>query len=102
LASSGSNERCKAALASSTIGEIEAAFATLAHERPDALFVVADSFFTSRRVQITNLAARGRMAAAYSSRDFVEVGGLMSYCSEASCHSSGCKFRRQRRVQSMS
>jgi putative tryptophan/tyrosine transport system substrate-binding protein len=69
-------------LNASTIGEIEAAFATLAHERPDPLFVVADSFFTSRRVQITNLAARGRMAAAYSSRDFVEVGGLMSYGSD--------------------
>jgi putative ABC transport system substrate-binding protein len=43
---------------------------------------VADSFFASRRVQITDLAARGRMVAAYSSRDFVEVGGLMSYGSD--------------------
>jgi putative ABC transport system substrate-binding protein len=66
-------------LNASTSREIDAAFATLARERPDALFVLADNFFSSRRVQITNLAARGRMVAAYSSRDFVEVGGLMSY-----------------------
>jgi putative ABC transport system substrate-binding protein len=70
-------------LNASTIGEIEAAFASPAHERPDALFVVADSFFTSRRVQITNLAMRNRMVAAYSSRDFVQVGGLMSYGADA-------------------
>jgi putative tryptophan/tyrosine transport system substrate-binding protein len=66
-------------LNASTSGEIDAAFATLARERPDALFVSPDAFFTSRRVQITTLAARGRIAAAYSLRDFVVAGGLMSY-----------------------
>jgi putative ABC transport system substrate-binding protein len=67
------------ALNASTIPEIDAAFATLARERPDALFVPPDSFFTSRRVQITTLAARERIAAAYPSGDYVAVGGLMSY-----------------------
>jgi putative tryptophan/tyrosine transport system substrate-binding protein len=66
-------------LNASTSGEIDAAFATLARERPDALFVAPDSFFTSRRVQIATLAARDRIAAAYANRDLVEVGGLMSY-----------------------
>ena len=66
-------------LNASTSREIDAAFATLARERPDALFVTPDTFFTSRRVQITTLAARGRIAAAYGPRDFAEVGGLMSY-----------------------
>src|SRR4029077_15032747 len=47
--------------------------------RPDCLFVAADLFFTSRRVQIANLAARAGIAAAYGLREFVEVGGLMSY-----------------------
>jgi putative ABC transport system substrate-binding protein len=65
-------------LNASTIGEIEAAFATLARERPDALFVSPDGFFTSRRVQITTLAARGRIPATYPNRDFVVAGGLMS------------------------
>jgi putative tryptophan/tyrosine transport system substrate-binding protein len=63
----------------STIGEIEAAFATLAREPPDALFVAADAFFTSRRVQIATLAAAGRIPASYSVRDLVAAGGLMSY-----------------------
>jgi putative tryptophan/tyrosine transport system substrate-binding protein len=61
-----------------TISEIDAAFAALARERPDALFVAPDAFFNSRRVQITTLAARDRIAATYVSREFVEVGGLMS------------------------
>jgi len=62
-----------------TIGEIDAAFASLAHDRPDALFVSADAFLLSRSVQIATLAARGRIAAAFSVRDFVVAGGLMSY-----------------------
>jgi putative ABC transport system substrate-binding protein len=63
----------------STIGEIEAAFVTMARERPDALFVPPDSFYFSRHVQITTLAARERIAAVYSIRDYVAAGGLMSY-----------------------
>ena len=49
-----------------TIGEIDAAFATLARERPDALFVAADAFFISRRVQFATLTARDRIPAAYA------------------------------------
>ena len=68
-------------LKASTSGEIDAAFAVLAHERPDALFVAADPFLTTRpvRVQIAILAASGRIPAAYSLRDCVLAGGLMSY-----------------------
>jgi len=63
----------------STIGEINAAFAALARERADALFMNGDAFFTSRRVQLANLAARYAVPATYSVRTFVEAGGLMSY-----------------------
>jgi putative ABC transport system substrate-binding protein len=63
----------------STNQEIDAAYATLVHERPDALFVSSDVFFTSRRVQLISLAARHALPAAYSVREFVEAGGLMSY-----------------------
>jgi putative ABC transport system substrate-binding protein len=63
----------------STNQEIDAAYATLVHERPDALFVSSDVFFTSRRVQLISLAARHALPAAYSLREFVEAGGLMSY-----------------------
>ena len=63
----------------STNPEIDAAYATLVRERPDALFVSSDGFFTSRRVQLISLAARHALPAAYSVREFVEAGGLMSY-----------------------
>jgi len=66
-------------LNASTSREIDAAFATLTRDRPDALFVAPDAFFGSRRVQIATLAARERIAAAYGDRDSVAAGGLMSY-----------------------
>jgi putative tryptophan/tyrosine transport system substrate-binding protein len=59
--------------------EINAAFATFAHDRPDALFVVADPLFIGRRVQLTHLASRHAIPAVYATRDFPEAGGLMSY-----------------------
>jgi len=66
-------------LNATTIGEIDAAFATLERERPDALFVAGDAFFASRAVQFATLTARGRIPATYSRRDYVAAGGLMSY-----------------------
>jgi putative ABC transport system substrate-binding protein len=66
-------------LKAATAGEIETAFASMMRDRADALLVAADIFFTSRRVQLTTLSARHGIPTAYSSRDFVEVGGLMSY-----------------------
>ena len=68
-------------LNASTSREIDAAFATLVRERPDALFVGGDTFFLSRRVQLANLAVRHAIPAAFSVRDFTEIGGLMSYSS---------------------
>jgi len=63
-----------------TVSEIDAAFATFAsRERPDALFVAPDTFFTSRRVQLATLTARDKIPAVYAVRDIVAVGGLMSY-----------------------
>jgi ABC-type uncharacterized transport system substrate-binding protein len=69
-------------LNASTSREIDAAFATFVGERPDVLFVGGDSFFLSRRVQLTNLAVRYAIPAAFSARDFTEVGGLMNYASD--------------------
>jgi putative tryptophan/tyrosine transport system substrate-binding protein len=66
-------------LNATTIGEIDAAFVSLARERPDALFVSGDAFFVSRAVQFATLTARDRIPAAYGNRDFVTAGGLMSY-----------------------
>jgi putative tryptophan/tyrosine transport system substrate-binding protein len=69
-------------LNASTIREIEAAFAVLVRDRADALFVAGDTFFVSRRVQFATLAARYGIPAAYPGREFVEVGGLMSYATD--------------------
>jgi putative ABC transport system substrate-binding protein len=66
-------------LNATTLGEIDAVFASFVRERPDALFVAPDAFFNSRGVQFAILTARDRIPASYAARRFVEVGGLMSY-----------------------
>jgi putative tryptophan/tyrosine transport system substrate-binding protein len=66
-------------LNASTSREIEAAFATLVRDRADALYIAADIFFTSRRVQFATLAASYRIPASYASREAVEAGGLTGY-----------------------
>jgi putative tryptophan/tyrosine transport system substrate-binding protein len=66
----------------STSHEIEGVFATLARERPDALFVGGDAFFDSRRLQLSLQAMRLAVPAAYSGREYAEAGGLMSYGSD--------------------
>ncbi len=66
-------------LNASTIREIDAAFATLVSERPDALFVANDPFFVERRVQLAHWATHHKVPATYSGREYVEVGGLISY-----------------------
>jgi putative ABC transport system substrate-binding protein len=66
-------------LKAGTGSEIETAFATLARERAEALYVLPGAFFGSRRVQLATLAARHGIPTALETRDMVEVGGLMSY-----------------------
>jgi len=66
-------------LNASTSREIEAAFATIARDRADALYIGPDGFFGTRRVQFATLAMRHVIPTAYSRREFPEVGGLMSY-----------------------
>jgi putative tryptophan/tyrosine transport system substrate-binding protein len=66
-------------LNASTSRDINEAFASFVRERPDALFVVGDPFFVSRRVQLVHLASRHAVPAAYTVRDYAVAGGLMSY-----------------------
>jgi putative ABC transport system substrate-binding protein len=66
-------------LNASTSREIEAAFTTLGRDPADALLVSSDGFFVSRRVQFVVLAVRHAIPAIYASREYPEVGGLMSY-----------------------
>ena len=62
-----------------TIRDIDAAFARLAQMRADALLVAGDPIFFNRASQIVVLATRHAIPALYSRREFVAVGGLMSY-----------------------
>ena len=63
----------------STDSELETAFADLASLKAGALIVGADPFFNARRNQIVALAARYSLPAIYEWREFVDVGGLISY-----------------------
>ena len=58
-----------------TVSEIDAAFASFAQQRPDALIVVADPFMTARRYQLTALAMRHALPAIYAERE--QVLGLI-------------------------
>jgi len=66
-------------LSGGTGSEINAVFATFTTEKPDALLVAGDAFFSHRRVQLVHLATRHSIPTTYSQREFPEVGGLMSY-----------------------
>jgi putative ABC transport system substrate-binding protein len=59
--------------------DLESAFATLANDKVEALFVQVGPFTTDQRTKITPLAARYRLPAIYALREFVDAGGLMSY-----------------------
>jgi putative tryptophan/tyrosine transport system substrate-binding protein len=66
-------------LNASTSREIDSAFATFVRERPDALFVSSGPFFTTRRLQLAQWAARHAVPAIYAGREYAVAGGLISY-----------------------
>jgi putative ABC transport system substrate-binding protein len=70
-------------LAASTPREIDAAFASAVQKRSDALVVSPEPLLDNRRVQLITLAAHQRLPAIYAFRENVEIGGLMSYGSNA-------------------
>jgi ABC-type uncharacterized transport system substrate-binding protein len=58
----------------------------IAHARGGALIVVNDRIFLRRRVQIATQALRSRVPTAFGRRDYVDVGGLLSYNSPSTWH----------------
>jgi putative ABC transport system substrate-binding protein len=63
----------------STPNQLNVAFVAIDGERPDALLVGSDPFFVNRREELVVLAARLGIPAAYSQREYVAAGGLISY-----------------------
>jgi putative ABC transport system substrate-binding protein len=60
------------------------AFAAMARERIDALLVPADPFLFTERQRVAGLAREHRLPGMYSTREFAEAGGLMSYAARLS------------------
>ncbi len=59
--------------------DIDNAFAELSRNPGAALLVSVDPFFFTRRAQVTALAARLAVPTIYYTREFTDVGGLISY-----------------------
>ena len=59
--------------------EIDAAFASFAEQKVHGIIVTADPLFNNRRSQVVALAAGTRIPVIYQWRQFVSVGGLISY-----------------------
>ena len=66
----------------STEPEIDSAFGALAQQGTGAVLVASDPFFSSRRKQLAELAARYQLPTIYNQREYVESGGLVSYGSD--------------------
>ena len=63
--------------------EIDTAIAGFIRSKTDALLIGGDALFYTRRLQLTTLATRHAIPVVYSQREFVEVGGLVSYGASA-------------------
>ncbi len=59
--------------------ELDAAFAAIVRERPEALLVLADRLFLHHRARIMDFAAQQRLPGVHAYRELVEAGGLMSF-----------------------
>jgi len=59
-------------------------FAALNKQRPDALYVTGGPLMRAHQKQIVGLTLKSRLPSAYTSREFVDAGGLMSYGADES------------------
>src|SRR5581483_946393 len=58
---------------------IEAAFAAMSEDHPDALIVLQDALTLQHRIAIIDFTVRNRLPGMYTAKEWVQVGGLMSY-----------------------
>jgi ABC-type uncharacterized transport system substrate-binding protein len=59
--------------------DFEAGFVAITHERPEGLLVLVDALLNEYRNEIVDFTAREHFPAVFQFREFVELGGLMSY-----------------------
>jgi putative ABC transport system substrate-binding protein len=59
--------------------EFARAFSAMTSARAGALTVLPSNMFVRERRRLVDLAAKNRLPAVYTSREFVDAGGLMSY-----------------------
>ncbi len=60
-------------------GDFAAGFSAMIRERAGAVIVLSDATFVGRHGEIVRRAAEHRLPAIYSTREFTDAGGLMSY-----------------------
>src|SRR5215472_18790687 len=59
--------------------DLDAAFATLVKDKPQALIILADRIFLHNRARLIDFATQNRLPGVYAYRELVEAGGLMSF-----------------------
>jgi len=62
-----------------TAEEFDGAFASMARENVDSLFVMPSPLIVMQRVRVAELALKYRLPGIFSVKEAVEAGGLMSY-----------------------
>jgi len=73
-------------------GDIESAFAKLAHDRADSLMVQQDTLFGANHPRIARLAA-GAGIPSVGNKEYAEAGGLLGYgASDAALYRRGAYF----------
>ena len=66
------------------VDDFERVFHAAIKDRAGALITLDDAFVFTHRTRIVKLAATSRLPGIYGFREFVEVGGLMSYAANLS------------------
>ena len=62
-----------------TMEEIGPAFSAASQAHAQALYVIGDAFFAAHRMALLRPASKARLPATYTTRQYVDAGGLMSY-----------------------
>jgi putative ABC transport system substrate-binding protein len=59
--------------------EFDRAFSTMTRQRAEAVIVFPSPMFFNERQRLANLAAKYRLPSMYNAKEFVELGGLITY-----------------------